>query len=444
MTENSQLDLVRKWMTSFGVGRLYVKFLSPNDNSKNQVYLGGGFGILNVLPAGNPIATTSGTHKKPIFQALLRLQWMDEAGTLYNAPDAKLILYPQYPEVRMSGYLRGTSWAPSDVMGTVRDEGRVLLLGVRSDRTVVAFAAAATSPVAVQLRELKNLEPVGVLFRVPLREGENRERELLTALCEISEQEWIRSMRLDGKGNRVPCAAPNCGGYTLEALLNITPNGRAEPDFLGWEVKSYTVASLAKPTAGPVTLMTPEPTGGYYRDKGVADFVRTFGYVDKRGRPNRQNFGGIHRVGERCDATGLTMRLDGFDAPSGKITDGNGRVALVSDKQVIAAEWGFAELLGHWNRKHAATVFVPTQRREDEGHSFRFGNQISLGTGADFLRVLAAFATGQVYYDPGIKLVVEAQTETTKRRSQFRIQFKNMAQLYERFRRVDACAARVD
>jgi hypothetical protein len=42
------------------------------------------------------------------------------------------------------------------------------------------------------------------------------------------------------------CEAPNCGGYTLEAELGITPNGYSEPDFLGWEVKQFGVANFAR------------------------------------------------------------------------------------------------------------------------------------------------------------------------------------------------------
>ena len=37
-------------MSSYKVIRLYAKLLSENDNSKNQVYLGGGFSSLNLLP----------------------------------------------------------------------------------------------------------------------------------------------------------------------------------------------------------------------------------------------------------------------------------------------------------------------------------------------------------------------------------------------------------
>lgn len=77
--------------------------------------------------------------------------------------------------------------------------------------------------------------------------------------------------------------------------------------------------------------MTPEPTGGFYRERGVEAFVRQFGYADKRERPDRLNFGGVHRVGERHATTHLTMMLPGYDAARGRITDANGCIALVSD-----------------------------------------------------------------------------------------------------------------
>ena len=48
--------------------------------------------------------------------------------------------------------------------------------------------------------------------------------------------------------------------------------------------------------------------------------------------PDRLNFGGWHVVGHRCPPTGLTMQLVGFNAATGKITDANGEIALVSDR----------------------------------------------------------------------------------------------------------------
>jgi hypothetical protein len=37
-------------MKQHGATRIYVKKLAPNDNSKNQIYLGGDFSALNILP----------------------------------------------------------------------------------------------------------------------------------------------------------------------------------------------------------------------------------------------------------------------------------------------------------------------------------------------------------------------------------------------------------
>jgi hypothetical protein len=100
---------------------------------------------------------------------------------------------------------------------------------------------------------------------------------------------------------------------TLEAELGIPKNSDAEPDFLGWEVTQHAVSNFDRVEAGTITLMTPEPTGGYYRENGVEAFVRKFGYADKLGRADRLNFGGIHKVGARHETTHLTMRLTGYN-----------------------------------------------------------------------------------------------------------------------------------
>ncbi len=74
------------------------------------------------------------------------------------------------------------------------------------------------------------------------------------------EQGWIRSKRLNAQGEIISCEAPQCGGYTLEAELGIIPNGRAEPDFLDWEIKNFSVTNFEKFKSKIITLMTPEPT----------------------------------------------------------------------------------------------------------------------------------------------------------------------------------------
>ena len=119
-----------------------------------------------------------------------------------------------------------------------------------------------------------------------------------------------------------PCNASQCGGFTLEAELGIPKNSDSEPDFLGWEVKQYAVGDFDRiESSKPITLMTPEPNGGFYKDASTEAFVRKFGYADKKGRADRLNFGGRHFIGRRCPPTGLTMRLTGYDMASGKITD---------------------------------------------------------------------------------------------------------------------------
>ncbi|MGD0251793.1 MAG: MvaI/BcnI family restriction endonuclease, partial [Verrucomicrobiota bacterium] len=130
---------------------------------------------------------------------------------------------------------------------------------------------------------------------------------------------WIDSKQLDSSGNLKPCNAPQCGGFTLEAEFGIPKNSDAEPDFLGWELKQYAVEDFEKiESSKPITLMTPEPTGGFYKDESPEAFVRKFGYADKSGKVDRMNFGGRHFVGRRCPPTGLTMQLKGFDAATGK------------------------------------------------------------------------------------------------------------------------------
>src|SRR5689334_9500232 len=125
-------------LQSNGIERLYYKQLAPNDNSKNQVYLGGDLSVLNVLPSDELLqaATSSGkagAAGREILKAGLHMFWLDSDGTAKAAPNAQLILYPQYPEVRLSGFLAGSAinlgeWFDPRKKG--RAGGRVFVVGV--------------------------------------------------------------------------------------------------------------------------------------------------------------------------------------------------------------------------------------------------------------------------------------------------------------------------
>ena len=88
--------------------KVYVKKLSPNDNSKNQIYLAESFDVLNIFPSGKIITDKDGERKKVTLKSKLDFYWIDEAGISNAAPHAQLILYPDYPEVRFSGFLKGS------------------------------------------------------------------------------------------------------------------------------------------------------------------------------------------------------------------------------------------------------------------------------------------------------------------------------------------------
>lgn len=415
-----------------GARRIYAKALAPNDNSKNQVYLGGDFEVLQVIPGGEPVPDVTGAHGEPIFKSALTFSWLDDEGRAFPAPAAQLILYPQYPEVRMSGFLRGAKWAPNDVL-TVRDKGRVLLLGVTATEHIFGIAAAADAPLSREVREIPGLPMVGVLLDLGVPDGlsaKGARQELLRRLDAISKKGWIEAWRLLPDGSRTPCSGSNCGGVTLESELGIFANSRAEPDFLGWEVKSTTVANLSQPRIGTITLMTPEPTGGYYSTEGVEAFVRRFGYPDKLGRPKRLNFGGVHKFGVPNASTGLLLTANGFDAESETLVRADGALELVDQSGIVAASWAFPPLLAHWNRKHAHAAYVPSVRRNHPRRSYAYGDSTLLAEGTSFLSFLIAVVRGAVYYDPGIKLETTHTGARTKRRSQWRIAGRELGTLY--------------
>lgn len=449
------LDSLLNMMERKGVGAVYIKRLSPNDNSKNQPYFGFHLTDLPFIPTGQMRASKTSSKKiknadRSIkYQAPIKLNWMDADGGLYPAPHAKLIYYPQYPEVRFSGFLRGSKvdlsrWMSPDKEG--RAEGRWLLLGVNpSEEAVYGYLAAPDSLLSKEL-DVKELSPASSIFgEIGVRNRElvkDTKAALLEKLLEIHCMGWVAGQKLS-KGLLVsPYKAPNGGGYTLEALLGIPPNGIAEPDFLGWEVKQFGVKGFPCASARPTTLMTPEPNGGIYAEDGPAEFVKRFGYPDKSGKPDRLNFGGRHMANKVCAATGLTLSVDGFNSKSKMIMKADGAIALIDSKNTVAASWSFEKIMDHWKRKHSKAVYVPCMmRRVKSGAEYSYGKNIKLGTETNFEMFLSAMLDGFIYYDPGIKLEkASTNRPSLKRRSQFRVQHKNLGSLYKNLEFFDLMA----
>ena len=433
-------------MREAGCTRLYVKELAANDDSKRQIYLTTDLSAFNMFPNrmedDPPMPEGMAATQKPrsreranrIF-GHLAMSWIGLDGARFEASLAKLIYYPQYPEVRLSGFLKGADNVPSIYLKEKAGElfvNRLLFLGTTGADEVVAFLAVGHDSLRDDVRRAHGHDSEAVLNEIALFAPRESPRQVLVQrLATINRKGWIAGRRLSA-GGAVPYQAPNAVGYTLEAELGVTPNGDNVPDFMGWEVKAHTVAAFESTAAKVVTLFTPEPDLGVYSDESVTEFLRRWGYADLQGRPDRRNFGGIHRVGQVHERTGLCLRIRGYDRdPTGRV-DPEGDLALVAADGEIAAGWSFRKLLDRWQRKHNATVYVPAISRTVEGtRQFCFGASVMLCEQTRFQFVLDAMYDGLLYLDPAVKAEGWSTTAPViKRRNQFRMKMESVGSLY--------------
>lgn len=441
------IDSIAKFLVEHGARDAYVKHLASNNNDKNQIYFKGDISELAMFPTSGGEAfqgssTKNGGENGAIFHFQMELWWLRlNDFAMSRAPGAKLIFYPQYPEVRLSGFLRGSPTAPTELLSygkRGRELGRILVLAPLTDGRTVGFVLDPSSAEAEAIR-VNPGEQLGIFQRYGLDIAESSRTLLLRELKKIHQSGWLDPVYLQVDGSYTPCRGPNCGGVTLESHMGIRANGSAEPDFRGWELKQHGVKSFERPRIGAITLMTPEPTGGAYVTDGVESFIRRWGYPDQQGRDDRLNFGGTHVFGQSFHArTGLRMLLAGYDRDTGAFS-ADGAVVLVDRTDAIAAEWSFAKLLEHWKKKHSRACYVPSEKRMTP-ISYRYGSNVKLAENGSFSKLLKAYADGVVYYDPGIKLEIVAGRIRTKRRSQFRISSKNIGSLYGSIEAVDLTA----
>jgi len=423
-------SLMRRFR-ELGAVRAFCKPLAENDNSKQQIYLGSNLEVVQMFPFQEVEATEKG--KDSTYKAKLVFNWIGKDFS-ERATGAQLILYPQYPEVRLSGFLRGCKQAPNESLRPIPKksrhfnngpDGRVLFFSITRNGETLAYLANADDALA---HDFRNKQAQGqytqesVFFNLPLL-GRDSKIILLEKLAEIRKGGWQPSIRLSKTGQVLAYKARNGGGYTLEALLGIMPNGRSEPDYLGWEMKAY--------SRDRITLMTPEPDGGMYGEAGVKAFVRKYGAPTEN---DTLYFTGTHRANKRNAKTGLTLMVRGFNPAKTLIEDVGGAVELLTDKGNCAAAWSFGDLMICWNKKHAQAAYVHYQSEKVAAPAYRYLSPALLGEGTDFGRYLAALCSGKVIFDPGSKVMnASGQKSSVKARSQFRMSVKNLADLYQKF-----------
>jgi len=382
--------------------------------------------VLSFFPHGE--ITAYPDLKEPNFKATVQLYWTD-SDAFERASGSQLILYPAYPEVRLSGFLAGCKLAPAAHLMQIPKEkrrgydGRVLVFGTTGDGRILAHLAPAGTAMANELlARFASSSPAGLFLELTLAIGSAQNKSLVLAKLRcIHVAGFHESCRLDKSGKLMQYKALNGGGYTLEALLGIVPNGYSEPDYLGWEIKAH--------STNRVTLMTPEPNGGIYRDQGAKAFVERYGHAVDNGA---KYFTGTHKVGVPCVATGMTMQVKGFDAQASKIVDVAGAVTLIDANGNLAASWAFAHLLTHWNKKHAFAAYVQYSSRKDP-LAYKYNSPVMMGEHTDFPRYLKALCGGLVVFDPGSKVTLAGTAKSkVKARSQFRVNVGNLDQLYQR------------
>lgn len=422
-----------------GVRTAYVKLLSPKqDNEKNQIYLGGGLdGVTNLFPARIEVRSASESRAKrkssigkPKLEARIDFAWLGGNGARYDAPNTRIIDYFQYPEVRMSGFLKDCEAGPEALRRQLLAEfgRRILVMGTAADGKVVGLLLTERNdPLVADFPDLPLAGSKGVLrvLTIDGKAGADPAELLHHEITTIIRGGW-HSSRINKGGNIVPFTGGQGGGYTLEALLGVAANGNKAPDRHGFEIKSF--------SGSRISLMTPTPDRGFQGEHTFREFMERYGHPGQNGDGSRR-FTGLHKCGIVNAKTGLGMRVAGYD----RTNDSFGDTAAVAvelyhhETGEIAAAWSLEKLANCWNTKHANALYITFESREGENGrvEYSYASRWVQGKGTDVWRLLRAIDRGIVFYDPADTIYANNRAKV---RSQWRINSsalpQAMAQLY--------------
>jgi len=420
------LDQLRTLLRGQGVRTAYVKHLSAKqDNSKNQIYLGGGLdGVTNLFPAtirsrspSESLAKRKSATGQPKLEARLDFAWLGANGQRHDAPFTRIIDYFQYPEVRLSGFLKGSDEAPQSLVRKRQSEygRRILVMGTASDGKIVgAVLTERDDPIVAAFPELPLAAAAGVL-RVLNIEGDaaTSPAELLRAeITAIVRGGWHPSS-INRGGVISPFVGSQGGGYTLEALLGVAANGNKAPDRHGFEVKSF--------SGSRISLMTPTPDRGFQGENSFRDFMARFGHAGMKG-DSTLRFTGLHRSGIVNARTGLGMRVTGYDPEADAFSDPDGVSVELWNPATgeVAAGWSLEKMANCWNAKHANALYITFSDRTTENglKEYRYASRWLTGKGTDVWRLLRAIDSGMIFYDPADTIYADGKPKV---RSQWRI-----------------------
>ena len=417
---------------SRGAEQIYIKLLKPNNNSKNQIYVAGNFDVLQMFPMSE-FSLSEGTSEKKkqssqIMKAQLPLYWISENGEkICPARFATLILYPQYPEIRISGILRGCELAPRQIINH-KIAGRILVLGVKrgADPAIYAFALEPDANAAKEANALikaGEFEEAGNEVLLRLLSHETPEDYIFNVLSNIDFNQAYDPFRLTITGDRIPTHDRNAPGYTLEGLLGIGANSVAGSDIGEWELKTIELKNYPMPNpSARVSLLTAEPDIGLY-DSDFQAFMNK--YATSR-TSSRLNFTGPWTIPK-----GVSKNLKLIYNAADK------EIQLRSESsQELVAGWDLLGLVNHWKNKHQHAAFISYRKTEDA--RIQFSPFIGLGQGAGLGRFLNAVQSGLLIYDPGVKSELHKNEWKAHKRNQWRTTLKDLPWIYKSFDFFDA------
>ncbi|MCW2390905.1 hypothetical protein M2332_000603 [Sphingobium sp. B11D3A] len=430
--EYSPADLseIRDLLGRHGATEALIKPLSKNHNDKNQIYSGADFAPVYPMfdvtfsLRGSSASRRKGANTKgaAIPEAIFsHFAWIDTTGREVAARDVRMIIYPQYPETRLSGFKTVENTMP-EAMSVAFTKAhphipRYLVLGRRGLGEVIAVLVADPKPQFISdVAALPSAQGSRVWRHLRLR---STAPERLTAMLAVAAGRPLPGSRLDTSGGTLAFNGTQVCGYTLEHALGIIPNSDKNGDFEGIELKTHTQKK--------VTLFTPEPDMGVYA-QDFAKFMQTWGYPDENGN---LRVTGVHRVGVRCDKSGLTLRIMNHvrGVSLAASADDDVHLGLFDDEDCLAAGWSLERMLNSWTSKHNEAVYIPATKVKSSDpellkmghqHIIQFSRQVMWCRETSAERLFEALYNGTLFLDPAPKYC-PGNPRLNKRRSQWRV-----------------------
>jgi hypothetical protein len=435
----NSINEVKALLHGLGVEVAILKVLPKNANDKNQIYLASDFGVLYDLfdlSFAERGGSSSETKRRfsstdSILEAVFNsFQWIARDGRAVAARKVKAIIYPQYPEARLSGLQSVENTMPQSLSVAYTkafpEAKRLLVLGkLPLGKCVGLVYLGYGEKFEAELAALPGFERARACKRLDIQQTNSSKLE--------AKLKTVLGKRFDGcrmgtLGQKLAFSGTQVCGYTLEHALGIIPNSDSNGDLYGIELKTHTQAK--------VTLFTPEPDGGLYA-KDFGEFMRTYGRADKDGN---LRVTGIHRAGVMCSQSQLTLMVrelrksDGTmvsydpNTPLTPKVDGVD-VALLDSAGNTAASWSLGRLMNCWGAKHNEVVYIPAIKSENPntearlaGHEYEisFSSTVMWCNNTSAERLLKAIQDGVIFLDPAPKLHRTSPSQN-KRRAQWRV-----------------------